>query len=66
MKLSMAGDEDEGEVKEETGDSKHIPRTDDGQESTTEKQKTRKTDPPESQFVHLGPSKNRYTFKDEF
>ena len=61
-----AGDDEEGEVKEETGDSKHIPRTDDGQESTTEKQKTRKTDPPESQFVHLGPSKNRYTFKDEF
>ena len=59
---------DEGEVKEEAeaGDSKHIPRTDDGQDSTTEKQKTRKTDPPESQFVHLGPSKNRYTFKDEF
>ena len=60
-----AGD-DEGEVKE-PGDAKHIPRTDeDNQDSTTEKQKTKKTDPPESQFVHLGPSKNRYTFKDEF
>jgi len=59
---------DEGEVKENTDDAKHIPRTDeDTKESTTEKQKTKKTDPPESQFVHLGPSKNRYTIlRDEF
>ena len=59
---------EEAEVKENTDDAKHIPRTDeDTKESTTEKQKTKKTDPPESQFVHLGPSKNRYTIlRDEF
>ena len=61
-----SGSNDEGEVKEETEEaSKHIPRTE--EESTTEKVKVKSTDPPESQFVHLGPSKNRYTIlRDEF
>jgi len=61
--------DDEGEVKEEASDdTKHIPRSnDDNQEETTEEEKAKKTDPPESQFVNLGPSKNRYTFvRDEF
>ena len=55
---------DEEEVKE---DNQHIPRTEDDKPETTETDKTKKTDPPESQFVHLGPSKNRYTIlRDEF
>ena len=57
---------DEGEKKEDT---KHIPRTDDTTSEETSKKPVRKsTDgPPESQFAHLGPSKNRYTIlRDEF
>merc|ERR1712059_50784 len=58
---------EEGEVKEE--EVKHIPRTDDTKESEETPKPARKvTDgPPESQFAHLGPSKNRYTIlRDEF
>ena len=61
-----SNNDEEGEVKEENEEAKkHIPRTE--EDTTTEKPKTKKTDPPESQFVHLGPSKNRYTIlRDEF
>ena len=46
---------------------KHIPRTEDEPEEKTTKKAVKSTDPPESQFVHLGPSKNRYTIlRDEF
>jgi hypothetical protein len=49
---------------------KHFPRADEDDEKTTsvERRDGRlSTDPPESQFVHLGPSRNRYTIlKDEF
>ena len=55
------------EAKEE--DAKHIPR-ETGEEKVEEaekKPKEKSTDPPESQFVHLGPSKQRYTIlRDEF
>merc|ERR1711976_736148 len=55
---------DEEEMKE---DNHHIPRTEDDVKEETETDKPKKTDPPESQFVHLGPSKNRYTIlRDEF
>ena len=60
-------DSSEGEVKE--GEVKHIPRTEDqSTEETTKKPFIPKpTGPPESQFAHLGPSKNRYTIlRDEF
>lgn len=58
---------EDGEANED--DAKHIPRTDDSQAEDTSKKPVRKsTDgPPESQFAHLGPSKNRYTIlRDEF
>ena len=51
---------------------KHFPRADeDEEESRSEEEEERggrpSTDPPESQFVLLGPSRNRYTIlKDEF
>jgi len=52
---------------EGTDDAKHIPRTDDEQPEKSSKKPEKITDPPESQFVHLGPSKNRYTIlRDEF
>ena len=55
------------EAKED--DAKHIPR-ETGEEKVEEaekKPKEKSTDPPESQFVHLGPSKQRYTIlRDEF
>merc|ERR1711915_901007 len=64
---------DEDEVKpddtseDSKDDGKHIPRTDDEQPEKTSKKPVKSTDPPESQFVHLGPSKNRYTIlRDEF
>jgi len=64
--------DEEGEMEEKeekTDDTKHIPRTDDQkemEESTKEKEEI-PTDPPESQFKFLGPSKNRYTIlRDEF
>jgi hypothetical protein len=48
----------------------HFPRPDKEEEegSEEEEEETRQsTDPPESQFVRLGPSRNRYTIlKDEF
>ena len=48
-------------------DGKHIPRTDDEKPEESSKKPVKSTDPPESQFVHLGPSKNRYTIlRDEF
>jgi len=68
--------EEEEEKEEEGGDAadsgtdgddgtvEHIPRLDDDKKEKIPVQ--RSTDPPESTFVHLGPSKNRYTFKDEF
>jgi len=65
-------DNKEEEKKEETpedskDESQHIPRTDDDQPEKSSKKPTKSTDPPESQFVHLGPSKNRYTIlRDEF
>jgi len=66
-------DESEEEVKpdenanEGKDDAKHIPRTDDEQPEKSSKKPEKITDPPESQFVHLGPSKNRYTIlRDEF
>ena len=73
-----AGD-DEGEVGEGEGkgkgeegnkdETKHIPREkeEDKPAAETKKPKEKSTDPPESQFVHLGPSKQRYTIiRDEF
>lgn len=57
------------EVKKEDAveEGKHIPRTDDEQPEKAEEKPKKSTDPPESQFVHLGPSKNRYTIlRDEF
>jgi len=51
-------DGDDGE-----GEPGHIPRVEEKEEKRPVQ---RSTDPPESTFVHLGPSKNRYTFKDEF
>jgi endoplasmic reticulum resident protein 44 len=52
---------------EGTDDAKHIPRTDDEEPEKSSKKPVKSTDPPESQFVHLGPSKNRYTIlRDEF
>jgi len=59
-------DSDEGEVKE--GEVNHIPRTEDQPtEETSKKPAKKSTGPPESQFAHLGPSKNRYTIlRDEF
>jgi len=55
---------DEDKVKEE----KHIPRTEDVEEEKKEKStKPISTDPPESMFNNLKPSKNRYTIlRDEF
>jgi len=54
-------------AEEATDDAKHIPRTDDEQPEKASKKPSKSTDPPESQFVHLGPSKNRYTIlRDEF
>eukprot|EP00090_Calanus_glacialis_P014712 TRINITY_DN23569_c0_g1_i1.p1 TRINITY_DN23569_c0_g1~~TRINITY_DN23569_c0_g1_i1.p1 ORF type:complete len:438 (-),score=154.80 TRINITY_DN23569_c0_g1_i1:1251-2564(-) len=48
-------------------EGKHIPRTDDEQPEKADEKPKKSTDPPESQFVHLGPSKNRYTIlRDEF
>ena len=57
---------DEGEVKEDGVN--HIPRTEDQPtEETSKKPAKKSTGPPESQFAHLGPSKNRYTIlRDEF
>jgi len=60
---------EEGEVKQEEEEVKHIPRTDDTKETEeTSKSAKKITDgPPDSQFAHLGPSKNRYTIlRDEF
>jgi len=66
---------DEPKEEEKTGDTpsegtdeaKHIPRSDDEKPEETSKKPVKSTDPPESQFVHLGPSKNRYTIlRDEF
>jgi len=65
------GDE-QGEVKEEdkkSDDTKHIPRSENEKdvEKSSEKTEEISSDPPESQFIHLGPSKNRYTIlRDEF
>eukprot|EP00092_Neocalanus_flemingeri_P054526 GFUD01064224.1.p1 GENE.GFUD01064224.1~~GFUD01064224.1.p1 ORF type:complete len:442 (-),score=125.02 GFUD01064224.1:1556-2881(-) len=54
-------------TEESKDDAKHIPRTDDEQPEEASKKPVKSTDPPESQFVHLGPSKNRYTIlRDEF
>lgn len=66
-------DKEEEEEKSEEGDDdkdkaetpEHIARDDDAQK-VKKPVRARSTDPPESTFVHLGPSKNRYTFKDEF
>ena len=55
------------EAKED--EAKHIPRETGGEkvEEAEKKPKEKSTDPPESQFVHLGPSKQRYTIlRDEF
>ena len=64
-----AGSE-EGEVVDGSKDeAKHIPREKEEDKSVEEskKPKDKSTDPPESQFVHLGPSKQRYTIiRDEF
>ena len=62
-------EEEEGEVKE--GEVKHFPRADEDEEESRSEEEERggrpSTDPPESQFVLLGPSRNRYTIlKDEF
>ena len=59
-------DSGEGEVKEDS--VPHIPRTEDQPtEETSKKPAKKSTGPPESQFAHLGPSKNRYTIlRDEF
>ena len=59
-------DSGEGEVKEDS--APHIPRTEDQPtEETSKKPAKKSTGPPESQFAHLGPSKNRYTIlRDEF
>ena len=69
-------DEDNKDDEDETDDVgvvpetevKHLPRVDEDTTSGEERQRDIKsTDPPESQFVHLGPSRNRYTIlKDEF
>lgn len=62
--------EDEGVVKED--EVKHFPRAQEEEEEGAERSRERRdarqsTDPPESQFVLLGPSRNRYTIlKDEF
>ena len=54
-------------VEEKKDDSKHIPRGNDKPAEEEKKPKEKSTDPPESQFVHLGPSKQRYTIlRDEF
>ena len=62
--------EDAGEVAEGTKDeAQHIPREKEEDKTAEEpkKPKEKSTDPPESQFVHLGPSKQRYTIiRDEF
>ena len=66
------GEVGEGEGKGEEGnkdETKHIPREkeEDKPAAETKKPKEKSTDPPESQFVHLGPSKQRYTIiRDEF
>ena len=64
-----AGSE-EGEVVEGTKDeAPHIPRETEEDKPVEEAKKPgdKSTDPPESQFVHLGPSKQRYTIiRDEF
>jgi endoplasmic reticulum resident protein 44 len=66
--------EEEEDQKEESNEVKtddenkdkpgHIPRTE--EKKINSRTPGKSTDPPESTFVHLGPSKNRYTFKDEF
>merc|ERR1712106_70887 len=62
----------EQKVKEEdkkSDDTKHIPRSENEKdvEKSSEKTEEISSDPPESQFIHLGPSKNRYTIlRDEF
>jgi len=55
--------QDTDDTEEKTG---HIPRTDDREEKVRRPAHGKSTDPPESTFKHLGPSPNRYTFKDEF
>jgi len=60
---------DNNEDNKSPDDTKHIPR--DEVEEDIQKPSKRtveaSSDPPESQFVHLGPSKNRYTMlRDEF
>jgi len=60
-----AHNSDDGEKKE--GEANHIPREDKPTEDTSKKPVKKSTGPPESQFAHLGPSKNRYTIlRDEF
>ena len=60
-----AQNSDDGEKKE--GEANHIPRDDKPTEDTSKKPVKKSTGPPESQFAHLGPSKNRYTIlRDEF
>ena len=65
--------EEEGQVGEvvegNKDEAKHIPREKEEDKPAEEpkKPKEKSTDPPESQFVHLGPSKQRYTIiRDEF
>ena len=65
--------EEEGQVGEvvegNKDEAKHIPREkeEDNPAEEPKKPKEKSTDPPESQFVHLGPSKQRYTIiRDEF
>ena len=56
-------------VEEKKDEAQHIPReAEEEKPSEPEKKpKEKSTDPPESQFVHLGPSKQRYTIlRDEF
>jgi len=62
-------DEEEEKDENDNKDDKenkpeHLPRDDEPKAKKPARGKS--TDPPESTFVHLGPSKNRYTFKDEF
>lgn len=62
-------DEQTGETGQDNSgtvnDPPHIPRTESGSSEGEEEQAS--TDPPESTFVKLGPSKNRYTIlRDEF
>ncbi len=74
-KRDTEGETGEEDDEEEEGvvidtEVKHFPRSEEKEGETTSGERLdarQSTDPPESQFVHLGPSRNRYTIlKDEF